>query len=79
MYNFIWILLLIAFVVYESWWRPKVCKEKINEEIKKIGGEVLSIEKLTSKKEIYHVIYKVGEKQEKVVIEFNFIYEQFWR
>ena len=30
--------------MYKMWWRPKICKERIRDKIKEMGGKVLNIE-----------------------------------
>ncbi|MCY6370686.1 hypothetical protein [Clostridium ganghwense] len=79
MYNFICLLFIIGGLIYEKWWRPKVCEKKIRDRIRKMGGEVWGIERLSMREEIYSVIYRIGEKNEKGVVKFNLMYKQDWR
>ncbi|MCY6957742.1 hypothetical protein [Clostridium brassicae] len=72
-------LLVIGLLLYSIWWRPKVCKEKIRNKIRKMGGEVLDIESLSSRERIYSVKYRIGEKSEKAVVIFDFAYEEEWK
>ncbi|WMJ80956.1 hypothetical protein RBU49_01515 [Clostridium sp. MB40-C1] len=72
-------LLLIGLLIYMIWWRPKVCKEKIRDKIRKMGGEVLDIELIGSREQIYNVRYRIKEKDEKAVVIFNFICEEEWK
>lgn len=76
---FIYMLIIIGILTYKMWWRPKVCKEKIKHKVKEMGGEILNIEQISMREEIYAVIYVIKEKEEKAVVKFNFMDEQKWK
>ncbi|MCY6372207.1 hypothetical protein [Clostridium ganghwense] len=79
MTDVIYILVLVALIIHECYWRPKVCNKKIQSHIRKIGGEVVDIESLSWRESIYKVQYRIGDKIENSVVKFDFIYEQEWR
>lgn len=72
---FIFILLL---VIYEKIWRIHICKKKIYNHINEIGGELISIEKLTLRDEFFNVNFSINEKIEHATVKFNFFYKERW-
>lgn len=64
-------------LLYEWTWRRND-RKKINSHIKRLGGEILSVQKIAFRDHIYSVEYTVdGEKHSKTV-KFDIFQEEIW-
>ncbi|MEA4825734.1 MAG: hypothetical protein VB130_03740 [Clostridium sp.] len=72
-------LVLIIGLTYKLWWRPKVSKKIIIDKIAQMGGEVIRIEQVSIREEIYNVTYMIEGKEQKNVVKFSFMNEQWWK
>lgn len=68
----------MLFVIYEYTLRIHVCKKKIYNHIKNIGGQIISIEKLSPRDEIFSVAYNLNGKSEYSTVKFSFFYKTKW-
>lgn len=76
---YIALLVFIIGLTYKIWWRPKVCNKVIIDKITKIGGEVLKIEQISIREETYSVVYIIEGKEQRNVVKFSFMNEQWWK
>lgn len=79
MNKFIIVIIFILVLIWEKWRRPIVCGRKIYEHIKEQGGEIISVERMSSREEIYHVHYKIRDKDFNSVVKFNIFYHSYWK
>jgi hypothetical protein len=79
MWSFILLFLFLVFIFYELIRRPIICKRKIYEHIRWLGGEVDSIEKMSSRESIYCVYYKIDGLSKTAVVKFGFFYDEDWK
>lgn len=76
----LWLILIIApLMLYEFVLVPKVCKKKIYSHIYNLGGDVVNIEKLTTREQLYCVYYTLNGKTEKSIVRFDIFYESTWK
>lgn len=73
------VLIITSALIFKLWWRPKVYKKIIEDEIIRMGGKILSIELISMREEIYTVEYNIGGKNEKKVLKFGFMNEIKWK
>lgn len=73
------LLIVIGTLVYQVWWKPKVCRKIISDKIIKMGGEVIEIEQLSIRDEIYKVIYRIESENRKSIVKFKFMNEEEWK
>lgn len=74
-----WLVFIIILLLYEKLYRIMVCKKKIYSYINNLGGQVDSIEKLTSRDEIYSVYYTINGQSEHGNVKFNLFYKSEWK
>lgn len=72
------LLFLILFLLYEKIRRPVICKKKIYKHITDIGGEVINIERISHRDEIFSVHYKIGSDSKTATVKFDFFYSATW-
>ncbi len=72
------VIILIVLLVYEKFWRPRVFKKKIHEYIENLGGNVLHIDRISSREEAYHVIYYLNDIRKNATVKFSLFYKQDW-
>jgi len=70
--------IVISLVLYEKVWRNRVCRKKIRKYIENSNGEVLNIERVTPRDEIFVVSYKRNEKVEERTVKFSIFYSEYW-
>lgn len=70
---------LCGYFIWESWRRPVVCEGKIVAHVRARGGEVVSMERVGVREDVYYVHYRIGNKGIKGVVRFSFLYEPTWK
>ncbi|MDF2941380.1 MAG: hypothetical protein K0S01_238 [Herbinix sp.] len=76
----VWSIIIISLILlYDFVVTPKICKKKIYSQINNIGGQIIIIEKLSRREQLYCVNYIVNGKLEKAIIRFNIAYESTWK
>lgn len=55
-----------------------MCKKKIFTHVKDIEGQLVSINKISSREEIFNVIYVKNELTHHCSVKFNFFYKDIW-
>jgi hypothetical protein len=80
MADIIWLTIIFTPVlIYEYVISPKICNKKIHSHINNLGGQVVNIEKLTTREKLYCVYYTLNEKSEKAIVRFNILNEETWK
>lgn len=72
------IVFSVAVLFYEKVVRVARCQEKIKVHISRLGGAVTSIEKLSSREEIYSVGYLKDGEWHVATVNFGFFYREEW-
>lgn len=78
MYKIFLIVLLLLLLIYEKLIRPQICEKKIGEYLQSINGDLIMLEKVSIREEIYSVKYKVGNFPQTSVVKFNFFFKYKW-
>ncbi|MDF2870098.1 MAG: hypothetical protein K0R05_1673 [Anaerocolumna sp.] len=72
------LLFIILLIIYEKVWRKHICKKKIYKHIKRREGDILSIEKLSLRDEVFKIVYTIDGQSENSIVKFNFFYKETW-
>lgn len=76
--KYLLLILIMLIIIYEKVWRKHICKKKIYKHIKNKGGDLVSIEKLSLRDEIFNIVYTINGKSERATVKFNFLYKETW-
>ncbi|GAB6109448.1 hypothetical protein [Fusibacter bizertensis] len=71
------LFLLSLVIIFEVYWRWND-KKKIHAYIKRIGGEVTYITKLSFREHIYAVEYHLDHVKHSKTVKFSFTQDEFW-
>lgn len=76
----LFLILLFSFLIilYEKAWRVYRIHRKINQYINSKNGKVGTIERLSSREEIFSVYYLVAGQSKHSIVKFNLFYHSKW-
>lgn len=72
------LIIAVLALVYEKIYRVKIIEKKIHNRIKKKGGYVTRIERITNREEIFVITYKLDDEIMTKTVKFSFFYNEYW-
>lgn len=77
-YDHLVLILLIPIGIYEGIIRIYICKKIIQKRINELGGTLLSLDRLSGRKALFSITFKVKGEIKKSTVKFDFFLGETW-